>query len=871
MSWKHRVRHMLRRDQADVELDEELRFHIERQIELNIQNGMSPAEARRAAMLEFGGVEALKEECRSNRGMDWLDTTLQDVRYALRNFRRTPAFALTVIAVTALGIGATTAVFSVADRVLFRPMPYAEPDSIISLGIRIPWLEYDFLTATSYRQLHKNLAPLTSATSWSGTTNCDLTDNNPLRLTCVRVESSFLPFFGIQPALGRNFTSEEDRPNVPRVAVISHSFWKVRFGAQPDAIGRTISLDGQPVLVLGVLPEGFEMPTLDSVDLLLPQAIPPDVREGTRPLRIYARLPPGDTLPRVHDALFARAEELFTEIPPQIRKQVQFHASTLRDIQSGDLRTAAWTLLAAVLSMLLIACANAANLLLARSIARQRELSIRAALGAARLRLVRQTLTETLMLSLTGGLAGCLLAAALLKLFLYIAPTGIPHLAFAQLDLRVLAFAFCASLVCGLIFTIAPALNSPSPASLTGFRVTSAGGLHTRHLLVSGQLAVSLILLTSAGLLLQSLWQRQSVGLGVRSDHIVTAQVALSSRYSQPQARLDFFNDLAARLKRLPGVDSVALSDSLPPGGVPRSQPYFAITAEGQPPAPQTPDGGIVVWRHVSPSYFKTFGIRILRGRPFNEEDRAPNSAVVILSDSYARKLFAGAEPLGRRISRYPGAPWLTVVGVAADVRNAGLTDHNDPEYYMVRRNTADDAIPASAVILRGSAKPEILASWLRAEIASLDPVLPSVIRTFDQHIGELATRPRFQAMLLAIFAAAGLVLAASGLYGLITFLVTQREREIGVRLALGASPTEVVRLFLSHALRWTAGGLAFGIAGAFLAARALRSLLFHVSPADPPSFFAAAAILLVLALLAALLPSRRAASVDPMTTLRQD
>ncbi len=788
-----------------------------------------------------------------------------DLRYALRNFSRRPAFPLAVIALTAVGIGATTAVFSVVDRALFRTLPYSRPAALVSLGIRIPWLEYDFLTAGTYQQLRREPGPIAALTSWSGVADCDLTDDRPARLNCARVEASFLPVLGVTPALGRNFTRDEDQPNVPRVALVSHSFWKNRLGADRNALGRLLTLDGEPAKIIGVLPEDFELPTLDRADFLLPQALPPNLATGTRPLRIYARLRDGVTVASARDTIAARTETLFSEVPPHLRKQVQFHITGLRDLQSAGFRTASWTLLGAVLAMLGIACANAANLFLARSVARRRELTIRLALGAGRWRIAKQALTETLTLSVVGGLAGCALAYALLHLFVWIAPAGIPHLTLASLDWRVFAFGLSVSLLSGLAFGLAPALHQPS------LNVGKPSTSPARTILIAAQLAVSLVLMICAGVLLQSLWKQQSVALGIRTDRVITAQMVLGAKYNQPASRRNFYEQLEARLARLPGIESVALTDSLPPGGVPRSQPIFAPVVEGKQPFDNgTP--GIVVWRVVTPDYFRTLGIPIQRGRAFTADDRRPNERSIILSASYARLLFGDADPLGRRMAQFPqpqSKEWYTIVGVAADARNAGLTDHNDPEYYLARRHGGiayQDAPQATSVIIRGGSEAQ-----LRSEIGALDPALPAGIRTFSEHVGSLAARPRFQAVLLALFAAIGLLVAIFGVYGLVSFLVAQRSREIGIRLALGARPARVVRMILTDVLRWTAGGLLAGVAGAAAATHALRSLLFHVSPTDPLAYAAAGLMLVVSAVTAALLPSRRAARIDPATTLREE
>lgn len=373
MNWLQRLRFVWRKKETDRELEAELRFHLEHQIEENIAAGMSAEEARYQALREFGGVEQIKEECRSSRGMDWLESLGQDIRYAWRGFRRNPGFALTIVGVTAVGIGATTAIFSVVDRVLFRSPPYSDADHLVAFGISAPILDFDFLTGSQYIDLRRNPEPLGPVTSWSGVTDCDLTQDQPARLTCARVESTFLPLLGIQPLLGRNMTAAEDSRGAPKVALLTYGLWKSRFGGRATAIGQKIPLDGQPALIIGVLPPQFELPTLDHADVLIPQALPPTMQPGSGALRIYSRLPAGKGLEETR-AGFSLLNRLFAEIPPQYRDEIRFRARPLTEAQTGDFRTTSWTLFAAALSMLLIAWANGAHLLLARTMVRRREL-----------------------------------------------------------------------------------------------------------------------------------------------------------------------------------------------------------------------------------------------------------------------------------------------------------------------------------------------------------------------------------------------------------------------------------------------------------------------------------------------------------------
>jgi len=522
-----------------------------------------------------------------------------------------------------------------------------------------------------------------------------------------------------------------------------------------------------------------------------------------------------------------------------------------------------------VLAVLLIACANVANLLLARASTRQREFAVRAALGAGRGRLIRQALTESTLLAMAGGATGCALAFLLLRFFVAIAPGGIPRLNQASVDTRVLLFTLAVSVVSGILFGLAPALHSAGAESLAGGRTVGSRHQLFRQALVAGQVGVSLILLAGAGLLLRSLWSLQNQPLGMQMDRVLTAQVTLGQKsYSDAARRTAFFDELEARLRRIPGVAELAISSSLPPTGNPLgSMLYAAIDVQGRPQfAGGT--GGSVVYRSITPRYFAALGIPVLRGRDFQEEDREPNRSAIILSDALARRMFPGEDPLGKQIRPGRSGPWQTVVGVVGNVKNSGLTEPGDPEYYEVRKQAVGRG---AVVIVRSAMDAGTLARWVRAEVAALDPALPVEIDTMRQHLGRLAARPRFNALLLSIFAGMGLLLAAVGLYGVISFLVAQRTQEIGVRMALGATPGAIARLVLRDAAGWTAAGAVLGVLGSLLAVRWLQSMLFRVSARDPWTMAAALTVLSAVALLAAWIPSRRAARVDPMQALRHD
>jgi len=803
---------------------------------------------------------------------------MQDLRYAARGLACNPLFAASAILAAALGIGSTTAVFSVVDRILFRSLPYPNEDRLVSVGMMAPLDTNEFLLSGNYLDFRRYQTPFEAMTSFTaGDGLCDLTGDKPLRLVCPKVERTLLPVLGLAPFLGRNFTAAEDRPNGPKVALISYALWRDRFGADPQIPGKVVSIDGQPVTVIGVLPATFELPTSATADLLLPQALNENPN-STRFLRVFAKLKPGATIQQARAALQPLFDRALLTVPAQFRKEVSLRIRSLRDRQVHDARIASWVLLGAVISVLLIACANIANLLLARSMHRRKELAIRAALGASRARLARQALTESALLAMAGGVVGCALAWALLRIFIGIAPSGIPHLEQASLDSRALLFALVVSIASGLFFGLAPAVQNPDAESLTGTRSAGARRTLLRESLVTAQIAVSLILLTSAGMLLRSLWKLESVPLGLDSEHVITADFTLGRQnYSSAARQFQFFEDLEARMHAIPGVTAAAITDSLPPYGGMRSRPLATLHPEGRPPISEG-TGGMVGWRFVTPEYFAALGIPIVAGRPFTEQDRAPGDERVIVSETLAHKLYPDGDAVGKHLMM---DPTHLIVGIARDVKNSGQAEPSEPEYYVLRKHTVEGTFRrnedpregwrGAKLVLRTPANPKVVSDWLTRQLHELDPELPVTITTMQQRVSKLAQRPRFNAVLLALFAGMGALLAAIGLYGVMAFLVGQRTQEIGVRMALGATPSHIARLVLSRAALWTLTGALLGLAGILFTTRALRSLLFQVSEHDALTFIIALLGLALIAFAAAWLPSRRASQVDPMTALRHE
>jgi predicted permease len=727
--------------------------------------------------------------------------------------------------------------------------------------------------------------PFEALTSESATTGeCDLTERNPAQLHCTSVEGNFLPTLGISPVLGRNFLPQEVLPNGPKVVLISYGLWLSHFNLDRGILNKTVDIDGNPVQVVGVLPKNFEMPRLQPVDVLFPltadEAYDKKSNGGLGgPRRAFARLKAGVDVQQAEAELQPLFQNALKLIPADIRYDFHLRVRSLRDRQMQDVRTSAWVLLGTVLAVLLIACANVTSLLMARGAMRQRELAVRSALGASRGRLARQALTEALLLSIAGALAGCALAEGLLRFFIAIAPADIPYLDQTRLDVRIFSATVVLSIVCGVLFGLAPAVQKPGEGMLSGRSFTTVSHAVVRQWLVVTQIAASMVLLIAAILLLRSFHNLEDQKLGMRTDNTLTASVTLGVHtYPTPASRLAFFQQLSTRLRFGPGVSVVSVSDSIPPGGGPGGR-LDEIVVAGK-PAPTPPVTGVVASRLVSPEYFRALDIPMLQGAGFREEDMTASQRPIVLSKRLAVLFFPNANPIGQQM-RFgkddPSEPWSTVVGVAADVKNGGLSKDEVPEFYRLRRNLADDwAVGGvwamtSVVVVRSSLPPDQTTRWIRSQVAALDPTLPVDIATLRQRVAKLANEPRFQTTLVSFFAATGLVLAMIGLYGVIAYLVAQRTQEIGVRMALGADKGDILLLVMGRSLRLILSGIAFGVVAALAATRALSSLLYSIGPHDPVTFGLVTLLLVLVAIVAALIPARSATSVDPIVALRCD
>jgi putative ABC transport system permease protein len=811
----------------------------------------------------------------------WIGTVLQDVRYALRGFRLNPLFAISILVTLALGIGATTAVFSVVDRILFRPLPYADPGRIVSLGMVHSLERQEFLMGRTFVEWQNHQTPFSSFAAQSTMVhNCDLVENNPAQLGCISFQAGFLPLFGISPFLGRNFLPDEDRPNGPRVVMISYGLWKGHFDGDPHILDRMIDVDGNEARIVGVLPKDFQFPTLESADIVSPYAFDPAIQRTVNggfgyPMRLFARLKPGVSVAQANAEMQPLFQADLEWFPPFAKKELHLRIRTLRDRETQDVRPVAWVLLGFVLAVLLIACANVAGLMMARGAWRQRELAVRSAIGAGRGRLIRQALTEALLLSFAGGLAGLATAQALILVFVRLAPSGIPFISKAHLDLRIAAFAGLLSCLCGVLFGLAAALEKPGLAALNAKASMSRSHAFLRRSLVTAQIAISIILLSGAVLLLRSFAKIEDQNLGIETGGVLTMKAALPWwRYNTDQKVMDFYLRLESSLRRLPGTFAVGMATSIPPeAGGSQSFRYSDLQVDGKPPvAPGT--GGNVTGRSVTPDYFRALNIPIVRGRNFAEQDRTGGEREAILSRLLAARLFPGEDPVGKRFApdRRSNGPGSIIVGVADNVKNNGLTEQSDPEMYTLRRSLPEDWSGNRLIVVIHSAMPvSTIESWIRPEIASIDRTVPVDMEPLDQSVSRMADRPRFETTLLGFFALTGLVLAVVGLYGLVAFMTTQRTREIGVRMALGATRGNILRLIASDGLRMVMVGLALGMGTALAVSRVLKAQLFQISAYDPLTYIVVPLLLSLVALVAILIPARAGMRVDPAVTLRAE
>ena len=808
-----------------------------------------------------------------------MQTLLQDLRYAFRLLAKSPGFAAIAILTLALGIGANTAIFSVVNAVLLRPLAFRDPSRLVIVAEKSPFptISTSYQNFVDWRDQSRSFESM-EATRGTGLT---LTGAGEPELLLARMATAGLfPLLGVEAHIGRTFLPEEERAGSAPVALLSYGLWQRRFGGSREIIGKPITLGSQPYTVVGVLPAGFQI--LQPADVFVPfkpwAATLPDDRNWHPGIFAVARLKPGVSREQARAEMVGITKRLEQQYP-------DFNTGTSADViglqeqMVQNIRPALMLLLGAVSLVLLIACVNVANLLLARAASRGREVAIRTAMGAGRPRVVRQLLTESVLLSLGGGLLGLFLAWASLGPLLKISAGSVPQVIPIELDRAVLVFTFLVSLVTGLVFGIVPALRTAGLDLRGALNESSRGstsgpGHHRlRGVLVASEMALAVLLLVGSGLLLRSFSLLQDVPPGFQVDHLLVADIPLSqTAYAKPEQRYQFFDRLVERAKALPGVRSAGAASFLPVSGG-GSIIHFNIT--GHPP--KTPHDYVAAgYRAVTPNYLETLGVPLLQGRLLTPADNEKAPAVVVINASMAKTNFAGENPLGKRIqlgtTPDKDVPTMEIVGVVGDVR-PGLGVDPQTEMYLPYRQ-ADLVLPVFqlSLVLRTAADPQLQAPALRTALAEIDPNQPLVkVRTMEENMAATVAQPRFRTWLIAIFAAVALVLAAIGVYGVMSYTVTQRTSEIGIRVTLGAQPEDVFKIVVGQGLRVALAGVGAGIVAALAMTRVLESFLYGVSAYDPPTFFGVAIVLTIVAVAASFFPARRATLVDPMVALRYE
>jgi predicted permease len=891
-----RIRSALRSPQLDADLEEELKAHIDLAIAENLQRGMTAEKARTAALRAFGGVTQIREAYRVQRGLPWFQTASQNIRIAIRQLRRSPGFAITAILTLAFGIGATTAIFSIVDGVLLRPLPFANPGRLVTLGDQVNGGRMGengdpgWVTApevVTYQRDTRSFESLGGYTSIS----YELSGvGRPAQIDAARMTRSVFSVLGVAPLMGRVFTPQEDTQKA-QVAVLSYAAWKSRFNANPDVVGTKIDLDRNPYTIIGVMPRDFEFPIDAGCELWVPMSfsageLSPE-QETNWDFLMVGRLKLGVTIVQAQDDARRVAAQIMRGYPADLSTiRIRPVVYPLHEITVEQTRPLLHMLFLAVAVVLLIACANLAGLLLVRAIRRQRETAVRRALGAPASTLLCQAILESLLISVTGGVLGIGLASLALAVGRDFLPANLPLTSQIALNWAVAGFALLLAVLTGVLCGLAPgfaALRISVSASLKdGARSGSANGTHARlrSVLVVAEIAIALVLLCASGLLLCSYLNMSNVDLGFQPDHVTTAAFALPPNGYPTQARVDaFIKQVLLRLRQLPGVESVGLTSGLPI----RSDCCMAFTADGY-VNPRGPGWTPAAYSQVIGNFFNVMGIPLLRGRTFTDDDNANSQLVVIVNHEFAEHYWPNQNPIGKRMhigNPKSRAPWMTVVGEVADVKVYGPDAGATPEFYQpVAQLDRDYGGPFSSndifggsehIVVRSALPPEQMENSMRAVVRSIDPQLPlTQVQTMEQVVSQSGAPRRFNTVVISGFALAAVLLAVLGIYSLIAFSVASRVQEMAIRMALGSQRADMVRLILASGLKLAAVGAFLGLVGAAAASSVLRPFLFHVSPFDPVVMALTAMAVFALALAASALPAFRAASVDPMQALRE-
>jgi len=878
---------LLRRRQFDAELAEEMRLHRELREREQIERGLSPREARYAAHRRFGNDLLLREESRDMWGWNWLDNLVQDIRYGYRMLVKNPGFTAVAVLTLALGIGANTAIFSVVNAVLLRPLPFPNPEQLVALFERDPKVGYDqnFPAAGNYLDWRAQNNVFTQMAAYGGEGQYNLTGaERPERVAGAAVTADLFPLLGIRPLLGRTFASEEELPGHDRVVVLSYGLWKQRFEGDRGVVGKSIAVNGRDCTVIGVMPPGFNFPgdtgtvlkihTWSSAQLWVPLALD----AGTWAVRsdhylsVVARLKPDVSLAQAGSEMNGIEQSLVKQYPHEF---IGSHVNIIplhRQVASG-LEPVLLVLLGAVCFVLLIGCANIANLLLARGTSRRKEIAVRAALGASRLRVVRQLITESLLLGICGGALGVLLASRGLNVLKAVIPENFPRVGFVRIDGWVLGFTTLTAFATAMIFGLAPAFQVSktdfNESLKEGGRSPAEGLRHDRlrSLLVVSEVALSLVLLAGAGLMIRSFIRLQDVSVGFNPDHVLTMELSLSeAKYGQGEPRKTMIQQVIDRLKALPGVKSAGVTTLLPLTG---DNFDSAIEIEGQElevPG-RSPTTEV---RVVTPEYFKTMAIPLEEGRVFTPQDTRTAPHVLLINQTLARRWLPREDPIGRRATLGWNGFAGQIVGVVGDTKEFGLDAEVRGEIYIPYSQAP--FWPTVALALRTVSDPTSLANAARAAVLQADPDQPvSEVRTMEQIVSGFVSQPRFRAVLLGLFAGLALILAAVGVYSVVSYVVAQRTHEIGVRIAIGAGQGDVLKLVVGQCMLLVLVGVTTGVAAALGLTRLLASWLYEVRSTDPATFVGVSLLLVLTAFLASYIPARRATKVDPMVALRYE
>jgi putative ABC transport system permease protein len=881
-AWLSRLAGVFGRNKSDRELAAELASHLSLHTEENVRRGMTPEEARREALIRLGGVEQTKEIYRDRRSLPMIETLLQDVRFGARMLRKNLGFTVVAVLTLALSIGANTAIFSVIDAVLLRPLPYKNSDQLVSIATDnvqrgVTGLPVSFTKMTRVKEEARTL----QSVGGYFPVNASLTMHGaPEQIPAARASAGFFDVLGIVPAEGRGFLPEEDREGGADVAMISDGFWHSHFGTAPDLIGQTIPLDGKSVTVVGVLPANFHFPFQQpEPDVWLPRVFDPValtpamIRTGASFLAVYARLQPGMSLTQSQAELNAINEAYKQDFPGFVdASNYSLEIVSLKESLVGPLRVTLLLLLSAVGFVLLIGCTNIASMLLARSTTRQKEIAIRQALGASPPRLIRQLLTESVLLSALGGIVGVALAAGCLRLLRLLPPGTIPRIEEVSLDAGVLIFSLLLCVVTGIAFGLVPSLLASHRDVNETLKESGRGSNEgrksrgSRAALVVVEVAVAVVLVTSAGLLMKSFGNLIHVDPGFSPSGVTTFLMTLpKSRYPQPPQQAEFYRRLVESVQALPGVQSAGVSSFLPLAGALR---YVYFCPEGTVCQGLGKDPVIAV-RQITPDYLQTMRIPLLRGRVFNQQDIAGVKPVVIINQTVAQKYFPAQDPIGRHLANSRDKMPMEIVGVVGDVKFTGLNTPYIPEMYMPQ---AQNPAATMTLVVRSTSNPQPLIAAVRQKTAEIDRDLPfSGVASMSDVVSASVAQPRLTTQFTGFFAALALLLTAVGIYGVLAYSVTQRIHEMGIRMALGASRGEILKMVVGQGMKLVLCGLALGLVVSLGVTRLLASLLFGTGARDPLTFAAVTLLLIVVALLAAYIPARRAAMVDPIVALRYE